>query len=69
MKPVTKFQYGKELAEEHGIDYAIKIFEDRVKVKEEKMNSDKTFAAKCEWSGDKVVLDYLNKQKQDGKID
>ena len=63
MKPKTKFQYGQDLVAEHGIEYAIKFFEDRVKIKEEAMNTDKTFKATCDWSGDKTVLDFLKKGK------
>ena len=59
----TRFQYGKELVDEHGIDYAIKFFEDRVKLKEEAMNANKTFEATCDWSGDKTVLDFLKNGK------
>ena len=63
MKPKTRFQYAKELIEEHGIEHAINFFEDRVKTKEEKMNMNKTFEATCDWSGDKTILEYLKNGK------
>ena len=59
-KPMTRYQYAKELVIEHGVDYAIEFFEERVKSKE----NHKTFQELCDWSGDKTVLESL----KDGKI-
>ena len=63
MKPKTRFQYGKELSEKHGIDYAINFFEEREKVKEKIKHT--SFEATCDWSGDKTVLEYLIKYKSE----
>lgn len=51
----TVIKFAKELVSEHGKDYAIKVFEDRIK----DLGEPKNFEEMCKVSGWEVAIQYI----------
>ncbi len=57
-EPITVIGKAKQLIENHGKDFAIKFFQDRI----EAIGEPKNFQDICNISGNKTAIDFINNQ-------